>query len=246
MCDASDSKKERKKKERGEADVFTLCKQVIRQRGGSLINNYTNFLASLYLCRHNFQIRSEPYLDGALFVVSGRTCTVRVDLVRDPAFRAGYQDERYCFGLRGPLDADDDNYLTRFGLRRGWKIKIQCTAACRVTTRLGTPPPPPSLAGSCSGGGGRRGGATRPACGAGTRGVPTPGACTPSTGPGWSTSRWCGTRCSCGRCGGPARTSGPSPPGAPRRVSCPASWWRGSWRRNWSRSRRISGSILVI
>lgn len=139
------TRRKEEKKERGETDVFILCKQVIRQRGGSLINNYTNFLASLYLCRHNFQIRSEPYLDGALFVVSGRTCAVRADLVRDPAFRAGYQDERYCFGLRGPLDADDDNYLTRFALRRGWKIKIQYTAACRVTTRLGTHPPPPKF-----------------------------------------------------------------------------------------------------
>lgn len=120
--------------------MCSACEQVIRQKGRSFVENYTNFLACLYLCRHNFQIRSEPYVDGALFVVSGRTCAVRSELVQDPAFRSGYQNELYCFGLRGPLNADDDNYITRFALSSGWKIKIQYTPDCQIVTPLGMYP----------------------------------------------------------------------------------------------------------
>jgi hypothetical protein len=39
-------------------------KKVIRDKAGGLWASYTNFLACIYLVRHNFQIRSEPYMDG--------------------------------------------------------------------------------------------------------------------------------------------------------------------------------------
>ncbi|ROW06370.1 hypothetical protein VPNG_07527 [Cytospora leucostoma] len=114
-------------------------KKVIRDTAGGLWKSYTNFLACIYLTRHNFQIRSEPHIDGGLFVVSGRTSAIRTEILRDERFRAGYQGERFLFGALGPLNPDDDNYITRWVLRRGWRVRIQYTPECRIVTPLGDP-----------------------------------------------------------------------------------------------------------
>lgn len=112
-------------------------KRVIRTKGGGLWQSYTNFLACIYLCRHNFQIRSEPYLDGGVFVVSGRTYALRTSILRSERFRRGYTDEHYLFGLRGPINVDEDNYITRWMLRSGWGIRIQYTPDAEILTPLG-------------------------------------------------------------------------------------------------------------
>lgn len=114
-------------------------KRVIRTKGGGLWSSYTNFLACLYLCRHNFQIRSEPYLDGGIFVVSGRTAALRTSILRSDGFLDAYQDEHYLFGLRGPLNSDDDNFITRWVLRNDWAIRIQHTPDTEILTPLGNP-----------------------------------------------------------------------------------------------------------
>ncbi|KUI66528.1 Hyaluronan synthase 1 [Cytospora mali] len=114
-------------------------KKVIRDTAGGLWKSYTNFLACIYLTRHNFQIRSEPYIDGGVFVISGRTSAVRTEILRNKDFRAGFQNERFLFGLLGPLNPDDDNYITRWVLRNGWKIRIQYTPECKIVTPLGDP-----------------------------------------------------------------------------------------------------------
>ncbi|ROV90924.1 hypothetical protein VMCG_09965 [Cytospora schulzeri] len=114
-------------------------KKVIRNTAGGLWASYTNFLACIYLVRHNFQIRSEPYIDGGVFVVSGRTSAIRTEILQNKDFRAGFQNERFFFGLLGPLNPDDDNYITRWVLRNGWKIRIQYTPECQIVTPLGDP-----------------------------------------------------------------------------------------------------------
>lgn len=115
-------------------------KKVIRDTdAGGLWASYTNFLACLYLARHNFQIRSEPHLDGGVFVVSGRTSAIRTEILLDAGFRAGYPHEMFLFGLLGPLNPDDDNYITRWVLRHGWRVRIQYTPECEVVTPLGDP-----------------------------------------------------------------------------------------------------------
>ena len=114
-------------------------KRVIRTKGGGFWKSYTNFLACIYLCRHNFQIRSEPYLDGGVFVVSGRTNSLRTSILRSNAFRDRYQNEYYLFGLLGPLNTDEDNFTTRWMLRNGWKIRIQYTPDTEILTPLGNP-----------------------------------------------------------------------------------------------------------
>lgn len=114
-------------------------KRVIRTTGGGFWKSYTNFLACIYLTRHNFQIRSEPYLDGGVFVVSGRTYAMRTSILRSEAFRAQYLNEHYLFGLRGPMNVDEDNCITRWMLRNDWKIKIQYTPHTEILTPLGNP-----------------------------------------------------------------------------------------------------------
>lgn len=105
--------------------------------GASLWASFTNFIACLYLERHNFQIRSEPYLDGGVFVISGRTSAMRTEIHQDADFRRGYDHEKFLFGLLGPLNPDDDNFCTRWVLRNGWQVRVQYTDECTMFTPLG-------------------------------------------------------------------------------------------------------------
>nr|OQO30510.1 hypothetical protein B0A51_01739 [Rachicladosporium sp. CCFEE 5018] len=91
-------------------------KRVRRTDIGFNIRSYWNMLGAIYLERHNFEIRSTNAVDG------------------------GFTDERFFFSLCSPLGPDDDNFITRFEVTRGWKIKIQYSPASRIETTLGTYP----------------------------------------------------------------------------------------------------------
>ncbi|KAJ4286637.1 hypothetical protein N0V88_007927 [Collariella sp. IMI 366227] len=112
-------------------------KRVIREQGLNIWGRIWNMLGATYLCRHNFEIRATNAVDGGVFVVSGRTCAIRTEILRHPEFLPGYTNERFFFGLFGPLNPDDDNYNTRFVVRQGWKIKIQYTEKTVMETTLG-------------------------------------------------------------------------------------------------------------
>lgn len=99
--------------------------------------SFWNVLGALYLERHNFEIRATNTVDGGVFVLSGRTCAYRTEILQDAGFLAGYVNERFFFGKFGPLNADDDNYITRQVVSRGWKIKIQYTEDSMIGTTLG-------------------------------------------------------------------------------------------------------------
>ncbi|KAL2444032.1 Type 2 glycosyltransferase [Exophiala dermatitidis] len=99
-----------------------------------------NVMGALYLERHNFEIRATNSIDGGVFVISGRTCAYRTAILQDPAFLAGYTNERFLFGLFGPLNADDDNFITRWLVTNGWKIKIQYCQDAIIETSVGTFP----------------------------------------------------------------------------------------------------------
>ncbi|KAK4248993.1 glycosyltransferase [Corynascus novoguineensis] len=116
-------------------------KRVRRHQGLGLWGRVWNMLGATYLCRHNFEIRATNTVDGGVFVVSGRTCGIRTEILRHPAFLPGYTNEKFFFGLFGPLNADDDNCVTRFVVRQGWKIKIQYTEDAVMQTSLGVEEP---------------------------------------------------------------------------------------------------------
>ena len=112
-------------------------KRVQRERGNSFAESFLNFIACLYLGRHNFEIRATNAIDGGVFVVSGRTSAIRANIACREDFIEGFTNE-YFFNKLGPLNPDDDNYITRFVVKEGKDIKIQFCDDARIETTLGT------------------------------------------------------------------------------------------------------------
>ncbi|KAK4172216.1 family 2 putative glycosyltransferase [Triangularia setosa] len=126
-------------------------KKVRRLPDLSIWRRIWNMLGATYLYRHNFEVRSANYWDGGAFVISARTCGLRTRIIQDPEYLAGYVDERFLFGLCGPLNPDDDNYSTRFAVRKGWRIKFQYTDDAEIETTVGvTDPVHKKFLGQCS------------------------------------------------------------------------------------------------
>jgi cellulose synthase/poly-beta-1,6-N-acetylglucosamine synthase-like glycosyltransferase len=103
---------------------------------------FWNTMGALYLTRHNFEIRATNAADGGVFCVSGRSSLIRTGIVADAEFTAAFLHEYFLripgyFNGFGPVKADDDNFLTRWVINHGWRIKIQASAASTMTTTLG-------------------------------------------------------------------------------------------------------------
>ncbi|KIJ55875.1 glycosyltransferase family 2 protein [Sphaerobolus stellatus SS14] len=102
-----------------------------------------NCEARFYLARHNERMKSTDAADGSVFVVSGRAALYRADIVCERQFLPAYTEERWPHRPKrfvwlpsvGPLNADDDNFKTRWIESHGFGIKFQSTA--RVITVLG-------------------------------------------------------------------------------------------------------------
>lgn len=117
--------------------IVGMHKRAERKRGKSFADSLLNFIACLYLERHNFDVCASNAIDGSAFVVSGRTCAVRASIVMEDEFINGFIDERFFFGRYGPLNPDDDNYITRYIIRKGWNIKWQNQIEALMLTSLG-------------------------------------------------------------------------------------------------------------
>ncbi|EXJ55818.1 hypothetical protein A1O7_08748 [Cladophialophora yegresii CBS 114405] len=115
-------------------------KHVIRHSGIGLFRGFWNVMGALYLERHNFEHRASNAVDGGVAVISGRTCLYRTTILQDPALLAGYLNETFLFGLLVPLNADDDNYLTRALVKGNWKIKFQDTNDALILCDVGVYP----------------------------------------------------------------------------------------------------------
>ncbi|KAL1911733.1 hypothetical protein Sste5344_002308 [Sporothrix stenoceras] len=114
-------------------------KRVIREKvHDNLLHRVLNMVQCLYLERHNFEIRSSNAIDGGVFVVSGRTSLMRTSILQDPAFNHDYLNDYFLFGLVGPLAVDDDNFVTRWCIANGWRVKIQYCDETLITTSLGS------------------------------------------------------------------------------------------------------------
>ncbi|KAK8120410.1 hypothetical protein PG999_004530 [Apiospora kogelbergensis] len=105
-------------------------KRVERTSQPTLWAQCWKFLAAIYLERHNFEVPAANAIDDGAFIISGRTCGVRTAILQNKNFRRGYSDEyiRFPFGLFpaiGPIVTDDDNYLHRFCVDQGYRVKFQ-------------------------------------------------------------------------------------------------------------------------
>ena len=100
-------------------------------------DSFLNLLGCLYLERHNFDLAATSSVDGSVFVLSGRTSAWRSEIVTHGNFLRAFLNERWFFGKVGPLNADDDNLLTRWVVNRGWKVEFQTEPKALVGTTLG-------------------------------------------------------------------------------------------------------------
>ncbi|KAF2432771.1 hypothetical protein EJ08DRAFT_584889 [Tothia fuscella] len=111
-----------------------------RLHNGFSFAGFWNMVGNLYLERHNWDSKATLAIDGGLYVVAGRTSASRSSILKDPKFSAEFVNERFFFGLFGPLNADDDNFVTRWAMKHGWKIWYQESEDARIETTIGDYP----------------------------------------------------------------------------------------------------------
>ncbi|KAF1825295.1 glycosyltransferase family 2 protein [Dissoconium aciculare CBS 342.82] len=109
--------------------------QRLRRPEGSptILKNVWSFLGAAYLERRNFDCSACLHIDGGLPCLSGRTVAYRSCILQDPAFTHGFANEvwRSC-----QLNADDDNFITRWVYSHKWKITMQYHREAEVLTTL--------------------------------------------------------------------------------------------------------------
>jgi cellulose synthase/poly-beta-1,6-N-acetylglucosamine synthase-like glycosyltransferase len=97
-------------------------------------SNVWEFLGAIYLVRRNFDCTACNWIDGSLPCLSGRAVAYRSEILQDPKFTYGFTHETW--GGDHFLNADDDNFITRWLFSHDWKIQIQNHRECEVETTL--------------------------------------------------------------------------------------------------------------
>lgn len=95
---------------------------------------FYGYLNALYLERRNFDCASCMYMDGGLPCLSGRTVAYRSNILKDDAFIEGFTHEEWLG--RYQLNADDDNFITRWLVSHSKKIGYQYHKEAEVLTTL--------------------------------------------------------------------------------------------------------------
>ncbi|RDW87811.1 glycosyltransferase family 2 protein [Coleophoma crateriformis] len=110
------------------------CQRVKRIRAGHPISaRMYNWLGAAYIERRNFEISATHGMDGGTSCMSGRTCAFRSEILQSPLFLHGFKTERWG---RFQLNADDDNFVTRWLVSNQWKTWIQYNKECEIETTL--------------------------------------------------------------------------------------------------------------
>lgn len=94
------------------------------------------YLGALYLERRNFDCAACMYMDGGLPCLSGRTVAYRTNVLKEDAFIYGFTNEEWLGQYQ--LNADDDNFITRWLVSHGKKIAYQYHKEAEVQTTLET------------------------------------------------------------------------------------------------------------
>lgn len=92
------------------------------------------YLNALYLERRNFDCASCMYMDGGLPCLSGRTVAYRSRIIKEDAFIREFTHEEWLGSYR--LNADDDNFMTRWLVSHDMKIGFQYHKEAEVLTTL--------------------------------------------------------------------------------------------------------------
>lgn len=107
--------------------------RVKRVRSGPLIPIIYNWLGAAYIERRNFEISATHGIDGGTSCMSGRTCAFRSEILQSPLFLEGFKNERWG---QYQLNADDDNFVTRWLVSKHCKTWIQYNRECEIETTL--------------------------------------------------------------------------------------------------------------
>jgi len=92
-----------------------------------------NWLGAAYIERRNFEISATHYMDGGTSCMSGRTGAYRSEILSSHDFLHGFKNEKWRNWI---LNADDDNFVTRWLVSHQWKTWIQYEAECEIETTL--------------------------------------------------------------------------------------------------------------
>lgn len=110
-----------------------VCQRVKRVRTGGLMTQCYNWEGADYIERRNFEISATHRIDGGTSCMSGRTHAVRTEILQDPLFLDGFCKERWG---KYHLNADDDNFITRWLVAHNWRTWIQYHRECEIETTL--------------------------------------------------------------------------------------------------------------
>ena len=105
-----------------------------RAEAPTLQQRVYGYLNALYLERRNFDCASCMYMDGGLPCLSGRTVAYRSNILKDKAFIEGFTGEEWLG--RYQLNADDDNFITRWLISHDKKIGYQYHKEAEILTTL--------------------------------------------------------------------------------------------------------------
>ncbi|KIV81723.1 hypothetical protein PV11_03886 [Exophiala sideris] len=111
------------------------CQRLRRAENPTFSQRIYGFLGALYLERRNFDCAATTHMDGGVPCLSGRTCAYRSSILQDVNFTDGFTNEKWWFG-QYQLNADDDNFLTRWMVSHGHETYMQYHPECEVQTTL--------------------------------------------------------------------------------------------------------------
>ncbi len=112
-------------------------KRVRRATLGWCLADFLNFIACIYLERHNFECTASHNIDGGVFVVSGRTVLFRTSIIQSPPFQKAFMNEYWLFDTIGPMNVDDDNFVCRWMVAHRHKIAFHNSPGALIATTLG-------------------------------------------------------------------------------------------------------------
>jgi cellulose synthase/poly-beta-1,6-N-acetylglucosamine synthase-like glycosyltransferase len=109
------------------------CQRVRRIWDGPWTARIFNWLGAAYIERRNFEISATHNIDGGTSCMSGRTGAYRSEILSSHDFLQGFQTERWG---KYTLNADDDNFVTRWLVNHQYKTWVQYEPECEVETTL--------------------------------------------------------------------------------------------------------------
>ncbi|KAK3394975.1 hypothetical protein B0H63DRAFT_385546, partial [Podospora didyma] len=109
--------------------------QKVKRVDGDLIMRIFNWLGAAYIERRNFEISATYNIDGGTSCMSGRTGAYQSEILKSYDFLDGFENEKWGKYI---LNADDDNFVTRWLVAHQWKTWVQYNPECEIETTLET------------------------------------------------------------------------------------------------------------